>query len=128
LERSARYSSRNAGGDTWQTWHDRFPVSGTFLCCDWRVMYCSENFSSTFISSGRYAGHWLGDNSASWEHLTSSVIEAMEFNFLGITYVGSDICGFNGHPDEELCARWQQMGAFHPFSRFVINRSQVSNV
>ncbi|CAD6199485.1 unnamed protein product [Caenorhabditis auriculariae] len=72
---------------------------------------------STFISSGRYGGHWLGDNTARWEDLQTSVIGAMEFNFFGIPYVGSDICGFNGVSNEELCLRWHQMGAFHSFSR-----------
>uniref|UniRef100_A0A914Q7A3 P-type domain-containing protein n=1 Tax=Panagrolaimus davidi TaxID=227884 RepID=A0A914Q7A3_9BILA len=72
---------------------------------------------STFPSSGKYAGHWLGDNTARWEDLRSSVIGAQEFNIFGIPYVGSDICGFGQNTTEELCLRWQQMGAFHSFSR-----------
>ncbi|VDK60997.1 unnamed protein product, partial [Cylicostephanus goldi] len=72
---------------------------------------------STFPSSGKYAGHWLGDNTATWEDLQTSVVGAQEFNMFGIPYVGSDICGFNGESNEELCLRWQQMGAFHSFMR-----------
>ncbi|CAD6197216.1 unnamed protein product [Caenorhabditis auriculariae] len=72
---------------------------------------------STFPSAGRYAGHWLGDNTARWEDLRTSVIGAQEFNLFGIPYVGSDVCGFNGDSNEELCLRWQQMGAFHSFFR-----------
>ncbi|VDL71124.1 unnamed protein product [Nippostrongylus brasiliensis] len=72
---------------------------------------------STFASAGRYSGHWLGDNSATWLDLEASVIGAQEFNMFGMPYVGSDICGFNGDTTEELCLRWHQMGAFHPFMR-----------
>ncbi|CAJ0932247.1 unnamed protein product, partial [Mesorhabditis belari] len=72
---------------------------------------------STFPSIGKYAGHWLGDNTARWEDLQTSVIGAQEFNMFGIPYVGSDVCGFIGATTEELCLRWQQMGSFHSFFR-----------
>ncbi|KAL4243910.1 glycosyl hydrolase 31 family protein [Abortiporus biennis] len=55
---------------------------------------------STTLSSGRYAGHWLGDN----------------FN----------TCGFIGNTDEELCNRWMQLSAFMPFFRNHNQRGALS--
>ncbi|KAG8523335.1 Maltase-glucoamylase, intestinal, partial [Galemys pyrenaicus] len=61
---------------------------------------------STFPSSGRWGGHWLGDNTSGWDQLRKSIIGT-----------GADICGFFRDAEYEMCARWMQLGAFYPFSR-----------
>ncbi|XP_051482229.1 sucrase-isomaltase, intestinal [Apus apus] len=72
---------------------------------------------STYPSSGRWAGHWLGDNTAAWDQLAKSVIGMMEFSLFGISYTGADICGFSKDSEYELCVRWTLLGAFYPYSR-----------
>ncbi|GLB41383.1 putative glycosyl hydrolase 31 family protein [Lyophyllum shimeji] len=72
---------------------------------------------STAASSGKWTGHWLGDNFSLWSYLRHSISGVLQFQLFQIPFVGADTCGFNGNTDEELCNRWMQMAAFTPFYR-----------
>ena len=72
---------------------------------------------STFIGSGKYSSHWLGNNFSTWESLKYSISGILNANLVGIIHTGADVCGFYGSYDFELCARWYQLGSFYPFYR-----------
>jgi len=72
---------------------------------------------STFAGSGRYTGHWGGDNYAGYDYMTYSIPQGLQFSLYGIPMFGVDTCGFIGDTTEELCNRWMQLSAFFPFYR-----------
>ena len=70
---------------------------------------------STFPGSGKYSGHWGGDNASKFYYMYFAIPQALSFSLFGIPMFGVDTCGFNGNSDMELCNRWMQLSAFFPF-------------
>ncbi|KAJ4221503.1 hypothetical protein NW759_006752 [Fusarium solani] len=73
---------------------------------------------STFLHSSAWSAHWFGDNRSSWAHYRISIAQMLGFTAVhNYPMVGSDICGFNGRAEENMCSRWVLLGAFMPFFR-----------
>lgn len=72
---------------------------------------------STHAGSGKWAGHWGGDNYSLWAYMYFGIAQALSFSIFGIPMFGVDTCGFSGNSDMELCNRWMQLSAFFPFYR-----------
>lgn len=72
---------------------------------------------ANFAGSQTFTTKWLGDNYANWDFMRHSIAGVFHFQLFGFSLVGSDMCGFMGDTNEELCGRWMQLGAFYPFTR-----------
>uniref|UniRef100_A0A1I7UN54 Glucosidase II subunit alpha n=1 Tax=Caenorhabditis tropicalis TaxID=1561998 RepID=A0A1I7UN54_9PELO len=70
-----------------------------------------------FIGTQRTAAIWTGDNTADWGHLEIAAPMTLSLSIAGVPFVGADVGGFFGNPDEQLLSRWYQTGAFQPFFR-----------
>jgi len=72
---------------------------------------------SGFSGIQRYAAVWTGDNVANDEHMLLGVRLVNSMGLTGIAFAGYDVGGFAGNANEQLFARWIQLGAFSPFFR-----------
>ncbi|PAV62713.1 hypothetical protein WR25_25835 [Diploscapter pachys] len=70
-----------------------------------------------FVGTQRTAAIWTGDNAAQWGHLEITPPMTLSLSIAGVPFIGSDVGGFFGNPDEQLLVRWYEAGAFIPFFR-----------
>lgn len=95
---------------------------------DWFTAQNKRTFiieRSSMAGAGKFTSRWLGDNESKWQHMSYSVSGVMLMNIFGITLAGSDICGFIGDTNPELCTKWHIVGSFYPFSRNHNNWGQI---
>ena len=64
---------------THKTLEDLFPDRRSFVLT-----------RSQFAGTGKYAGHWLGDNQSHWPNLGWSIIGMLEYSLFGFSYTGRD--------------------------------------
>jgi alpha-glucosidase len=72
---------------------------------------------ANYIGGQRFGATWTGDNTASWEHLDTSIPMTLNVGLSGQPFIGPDIGGFVGNGDGRLFARWMGFGALLPFAR-----------
>lgn len=72
---------------------------------------------SGYAGLQRHAATWTGDNCSSWDHLKMANFQCQRLSCSGVSFCGSDVGGFLGHPTPELFCRWMQMSAFHTLFR-----------
>jgi alpha-glucosidase len=72
---------------------------------------------SCYAGAQQFTSVWTGDNTATWEHLWLASQQLQRLSVCGISFAGSDIGGFIGHPTGELYVRWMQMAVFNGFMR-----------
>jgi len=78
-----------------------------------------------WTGSQRYPVHWSGDVSATWDGMAASLRGGLHLGLSGFAFWAHDIPGFHGLPDfmrdradDELCARWTQLGVFSSHMRY----------
>lgn len=102
-------------------WHNMYGHSEIVASADAMKSITGERqmiiSRSTFPGSGFHGGHWLGDNTATWDDLYYSIPGTLSMNIFGIPLVGADTCGFNSNTTPELCSRWTQVAVFYGFMR-----------
>jgi alpha-glucosidase (family GH31 glycosyl hydrolase) len=119
-DKSITLDAKHANGYTELDVHSLFGTMEVKATHDWFINQGRRPMiieRSAYAGLGKYGSRWLGDNFSQEAYMGYSVTGVMAHNIAGIQLAGSDICGFLGDTNPELCARWYIVGAFYTFSR-----------
>lgn len=113
LDVSAKYSV-----GTEFDYHNRFPRDQAKITkdafTDTRPFIIS---SGSVASQGQFGASFNGNNYSTEQDMKQSVHDLYMSNIYGMPFSGSDVCGYHGKSNNELCTRWYMLAAVQPFSR-----------
>ncbi|OII70821.1 alpha glucosidase-like family 31 glycosyl hydrolase [Cryptosporidium ubiquitum] len=72
---------------------------------------------SFYIGSHCYGFTWTGDNKADYDSFSSVISMNVSNSVCGLSYTGSDVGGFYGHPCKCLFLNWHKLSIWMPFYR-----------
>ncbi len=72
---------------------------------------------AAYAGAQRWAATWTGDNRSDREGLALTLPTLLGLGASGYAFVGADVGGFEGCPDEVLLTEWIELGAWQPFFR-----------
>ncbi|MFO0582563.1 MAG: glycoside hydrolase family 31 protein [Anaeromyxobacter sp.] len=72
---------------------------------------------AAYAGAQRWAASWTGDNKATREHLAITIPQLVNLGVSGYAFMGADVGGFVGCPDDDLLVEWTELGALQPFFR-----------
>lgn len=72
---------------------------------------------SFYIGSHCYGFTWTGDNRADYDSFSSVISMNVSNSVCGLSYTGSDVGGFYGHPCKCLFLNWHKLSIWMPFYR-----------
>ncbi|KAH7647598.1 alpha glucosidase-like family 31 glycosyl hydrolase [Cryptosporidium bovis] len=72
---------------------------------------------SFFIGSHCYCYIWTGDNKSDYDSFINVIPMNVTNSICGMSYTGSDVGGFYGHPCECLLLNWHKLSIWIPFYR-----------
>lgn len=81
-----------------------------------------------FLGTGQYAAKWLGEYDPRWEDFRRSIVNMVDMSMFGFQQAGSDMCGYRGDFEIDLCENWIKASALSPFMKMIVETGANDDV